>query len=680
MSFQSQCNSCSQKYLVPDHALGNAIRCPFCKKITAVAVPSSGTTNNEIPSSPTEGWSDGQQLASKASSPMKLLAGGILAVLLVVGVVATGLALSSRNEPAEKQIVQENANSEGTNDSEGKNLSTGKNAGPEVEENDLFQIQQIDAPAPNSEDAKFRLRVPKLKNPPQFIVRFHSVQRTVQNMQILADASGKSKELAGVLFLAQQLGQDFFTGINSRKPLGAYLHVNPDLQKSKLVMLVPVSNEAIFLAFLGSVNLQAQRGQDGIYTVRQFRIPERIAFRFAHGYAHFTIKNMDAIHPKNLINPEKIFSKTDESDFSTVVFLERIPESLRKQAIDLFRTGSENFKKQLPPAKTESEKVYDEKMWEIMVNLPVKLFEGGKELSLEMSLKPQEKMVETNLLLNGRKNSQLAADIASMGQIPSLFADLVQDNESTSGLVHLKMPEELLKSFQPVVAELRTKSLKKAKPEDREITEKLFDSLEPTLKAGELDLAGVFQTNADGKTASLVGGLKLVDAQKLENVLREIHKSLPPEDQKRLHFDVAKVNGASIHKLTIHDVLNEDDPLRKALGEQPLFLAFQKNALLFAGGAEARQLLEKALRLPPRKAPLFHWQTNLKQTVTFMGTTDLEKELADKIFTNQNPGRFLLTLEGGPALRLHNTFDLAILQYLSVLNQRQGKLLGIFEE
>src|SRR5262249_57190736 len=108
----------------------------------------------------------------------------------------------------------------------------------------------------------------------------------------------------------------------------------------------------------------------------------------------------------------------------------------------------------------------------------------------------------------------------------------------------------------------------------RRQVERLLKALLPSLQAGELD-AGVAVRGPKGGQFPVVGGVKLKEGAALGQTLRDLAKEAlqgaPEAVRSKVHLDVAKVGGATVHRLDVQDQF--DAKARKVFGDNPLFVA-----------------------------------------------------------------------------------------------------------
>jgi hypothetical protein len=189
-----------------------------------------------------------------------------------------------------------------------------------------------------------------------------------------------------------------------------------------------------------------------------------------------------------------------------------------------------------------------------------------------------------------------------------------------------------------------------------------FDAFMPTLKAAGLDWAFNLQGPGSDGLYTFMGGIKVRDGARLERVFRET----PPKDPTaEVRFDVEKVGPVGIHRVT----LKLDDDARRAFGDNPVYLAFRGDAVLFTAGAWGLGLLKDALEAAPATGKVMQLQVAASRLAP-LAKQRVAQEIARKVFGDDMDGdRLRLTLEGGKALTLRLSMTTKLIEYTSRIGQ-----------
>jgi hypothetical protein len=116
------------------------------------------------------------------------------------------------------------------------------------------------------------------------------------------------------------------------------------------------------------------------------------------------------------------------------------------------------------------------------------------------------------------------------------------------------------------------------------------------------------------------------DGARLERVLRET----PPKDPTvEVRFDVEKVGPVGIHRVT----LKMDDDARRVFGDNPVYLAFRDDAVLFTAGPRGLGLLKDTLEVAPASGKVMQLQVAASRLAPLAKQRSLRKL----------PAKFLVT-------------------------------------
>jgi hypothetical protein len=518
---------------------------------------------------------------------------------------------------------------------------------------------------------------------PTVVVRIKSLNGLMEDFKYLAKLSGVENE-------AQQ-GEDFFRNflgdkgsevIDPKRPLGMYGRITPDFMNSSGIVLLPVTQDKLFLDFLERFNITAKKGEDGVYTLStdSFQVPVPVYLRLANNYAYVTAQSKGDLANPKLPDPVQVFAGTRDALSSMTVHLDRIPETVKQFAVaglDL-RMAEEQTKKK--PGETKAqEELRKEILKDLTSQMASLIREGGKvEGFVDIDRKANEVIVE--LELAGAKGSKLAAGIAELGQAKSLFASLPGADAVLDLMLHVSAAENVRKALGVVIDEGFSKSLAGEKDAGkRAIAEKFLKALDPTLKAGEVDFGLVVRGPDANRSYSAVAGVKLKEGMALEQAIRDLVKILPERERAIVKLDAASVGGANIHRA---DVPGGGSALaQQTFGNNPMYLAIRSDAALLAAGPEALAALKEALVSQPKAAPLFQVQAAmgrlppaLLQTLA-QGNKDaaayVDKAAKDSFAGNaKGNDQVRLVVEAGQTLKVRYTVKAPVLKFIGQVAPR----------
>jgi hypothetical protein len=483
--------------------------------------------------------------------------------------------------------------------------------------------------------------------------------------------------------IAVQTGDRGLGGIDRKKPIGAYGWVGSHGDDSSLVMLVPVADEQAFLDLLGNFNIAPRKGGDGVYSAGVERVPDPIYFRFASGYAYVTARNRSVLDEDRLLAPAAVLARQgcvgsgdaaekksgsfdpfcpnpEPGILSLIVNIDRIPTEFKDLAVgELDRQLADAKERNAPLFETEWQRKFRlETIDEITGAIRTLLYEGG-ETSLHLDLDRKAGDVVLTVGVEGKPGSAMAAAIQALEQATSTTAGLLRKDAAMNGTLSFTLPEKLHELYVAMLDDGRRQALANAKTQiERTALTTAFEAFMPTLKAAELDWTfNLLGPGSDG-LYTFTGGVKVRDGARLEKIFRET----PPKDPTTdIRLDVEKVGPVGIHGVTVR----MDDAARRVFGDNPVYLAFRDDALLFAVGARGLEFLKEALAVAPATGKTMELQIAASRLAP-LAKERVAQDIARDVFGDDRDGdRIRLTLGGGKTLTLRLSMTTKLIEYTS---------------
>ncbi|MSR33035.1 MAG: hypothetical protein EXR99_16220 [Gemmataceae bacterium] len=501
--------------------------------------------------------------------------------------------------------------------------------------------------------------------PHGIVLRVQSIQQLVQNTLFLLESMGKLEEgrqIENVLKL--MIGTKGLEGIHTEKPLGLYGQIGANIFDSDLVGLIPIADQPTFLALLDKLNLKAKKGKGEVYSMEIPNFPFPLFFRFQDGYLLITVRTEQGIKE----------GKGGPKDFfiggkGNVIFFElnvaSLPEDLAKNLVPQIELQLVEEKNRKVPGETPAQEKFRQDMSEFFLQSIVQLFTQGERVSLALDLDRKTGDIDVSMSLSGKKDSDLAKSIDKMGSLPSLGASLKGKNSVFHFGTTLQLPDYLKNDFLANFLETLQGDLAKEKDAGRKaLMEKFLKAVTPSVAAGAIDLGLDVRAEQNGKF-SFVAGLKVANGKGLEEVLRQMHKALPPMEQKNMQLDAFPLkNGTMAHKLLV-PVPPMDVPL---FGSGPLFLAILDNKVLLSGGANGKEALEEVAARPLGKSQALEFSMALNAGAPLLakGIANAES-LAQKAFAKSpKADTWEIKASGGKELSLKMNLKSPVLKFMSL--------------
>jgi hypothetical protein len=166
-----------------------------------------------------------------------------------------------------------------------------------------------------------------------------------------------------------------------------------------------------------------------------------------------------------------------------------------------------------------------------------------------------------------------------------------------------------------------------------------------------------------------VGGLKLVDGDKIESLVKELASQIPEADRADLKFDASSVGEFKVHKLDVAKKFDKD--AKQILGENPIYFAFRKDALIVALGEGGLAALSEALQTSAGAAPVAKGTVNLKGLVPLMKDDPRAEGLARKSFLKAGDDTVTFTAQGGEALQVKLQVKGPVIKFLAAIGDKK---------
>lgn len=520
--------------------------------------------------------------------------------------------------------------------------------------------------------------IKKAEARPALVVRVKPIDGLIADVKYLAEVVGKGEEANQFeQLLKSQIGEEGFKGIDTKKPLGFYGLLKPDLKQIGGVALVPVADEKAVLDLLDKFNVKAEKGKDGIYTVTGDKNKVDTYFRFANNYLYVASPSKSALLEANLLDPAHVLGSQGAATVSASFQFSKIPEEVKKLVMGGLELRAADIKSDKGPKETEAVHELKTKLVDDIAKRVSTLIDDGGDLTLSFNIDREAKDLSFDVSLAGKSGSKLAERIAELGQAKSLFAGALGSDSALSLLLHWSLPEELRKAAEPVIDEAVKKAMENARDDaQRQQAEKFFKALEPTFKSGELDAGFSLRGPIKEGTYTFVIGVKLKDGAPLNKAVQDLVKALPERDQERIKLGAESVGDVKVHKLDV--AATYDERARRILGDSPVYLAIRDNALVITGGPEALSTIKEALSAEPRTAPPLQGQMAVARLAPLMAIADPQKNkgapaAAKKVFgATSGDDKIQVVFSGGKELRLKFSVKALVLKFAAETQKDSG--------
>jgi hypothetical protein len=509
---------------------------------------------------------------------------------------------------------------------------------------------------------------------PTLTVRIRSIDSLIADGKYLATLAGaeeQARQIDG--FIKAKIGPKGLDGIDPKRPIGLYGSLGANgLVDSTIVLLVPITDEKAFLDLLDRLDLRADRGKDGIYTVTPQNSPFAVYLRFANKYLYATIRDKDVIAKGKLPDPASLLPAGETGAASVTLRIDQIPNDIKQIALNQIDLKLADAQDEKLPNETELQRKLKVQMIKNLSQQVTSLIKDGQALTVKFDLNRTTNEMAVEVSLSGKSGSKLAASIADLGQSKSLFGGALGADSAMNGLLHLVLPEDVRKALDPVVDEMVQQTLQKERDDKkRALAEKLLNVLTPTFKQGELDTA--FTLRGPGKDGryGLVVGVKVKDGKAIDQTAREMVALLPEGDRNKIKLDAESAGDIKIHRADVQK--DFDAKARELLGDNPMYMAIRADAWFFAFGEGGLEALKEALAAKPQAGPQVQFEMALKRFARALAqdNKDAEKFAEEAFAQGKDNDRIRFTLDGGKALQTRLSLKTPVLKFFSLMREKE---------
>lgn len=387
---------------------------------------------------------------------------------------------------------------------------------------------------------------------PAIEVRLRSVNDLLDKVEYLGGIANQPEPAKQAAAFVKALTDEKkgIEGIDPARPTGLYASITKDVVDSPVVLMIPLADEEAFLGLLtGKLGLEPKKGDDGVYKLDVPNIPAPVYFRFANKYVYATVQTVGSIDAKKLLDPKAFFATTDSAVLSAKVYFDRLPAEVKKTVLAQYELKVNDAKERKEPNESDAQRKL--RQWALDQSTAVmqQIFDGAEVVTLRLLVEPKSDDLTLEAFVKAKQSTTLYTVFDRLEGRVGPATWLEPKAAMLSAAAKLGLRDDARKSLAPVIDELVKEAIANAKESDRGPTKLIFDAILPTLKAGELETSFyATEANADGKIGGMLT-LKVAEGLGIEKTLKQFAPFIP-ESAAKFEFDVKKVEGVSLHKLT----------------------------------------------------------------------------------------------------------------------------------
>ncbi|MBC7815270.1 MAG: hypothetical protein IAG10_00050 [Planctomycetaceae bacterium] len=429
---------------------------------------------------------------------------------------------------------------------------------------------------------------------PAVVVSVKSYSELLTDSQYLGNALRQPViGLALPGFLAQVTGGKGLKGLETAKPIGAYLTVSSEGQPKDFVVFVPVASEQQFSETLEA--LLSAPTTTGMTRQYQPKNGGRPIFAKVLPKHFMFAQNAEAL--TDTADPDKLVKST--ADITIEIDLTKIADNLKEGFLTQIeaQTATAELRK---PSETEAQRFGREAGQKLSLEAVRRLAMDGERLSLGLNVDAKAKNMSLDLGFTAKPGTALAQACASYAKTESPFANIVSAQTIGSFLISSPLSDTVQATLLQMLAngERAQKEKNQNLPADKlenatRALRNTTDTIRKSIQRGRWDQALAVNSAGAGKIQVLLA-VKAANARELAQLFEDVARN-----ESAIQFDIAKVGSTRIHSIQ----LPPDVEREKHLGNGPMFLAFSDESLLFAHGTDSLDALKAALEGKASKTP-----------------------------------------------------------------------------
>jgi hypothetical protein len=503
---------------------------------------------------------------------------------------------------------------------------------------------------------------------PAVLVRVKALDDLLVDARYLVKQAGREEEVKQFeKMIKARTGPKGLEGIDTKKPIGLYGSLSPQLDQSQGVLLLPIADEKTFLEFLDGLDLKPEKDATDLYTLTLPNIPVPVEFRFAHGYMYATAKYKVGLPAKDKLPLPATVLSGGEGMLSVTTNIDRIPMQLRKFAISASSLQLGNMKEEAPPGETPAHKELREAaLDEMAVQVKSVLTDGGAVM-LKLDVDREKHDLSLSFSFGSKPGSGLEKEFSALSKVKSVAPGLAGKDSAMGGFLHLAVPKNLLKALGALVDEGFEKGLGNLDPGARDLFSPLADAFKPTAKEGKLGLGVSVRGPAKNGKYTVVGSLRLTNGESIEKAIKRIVDKLPEEAKKPIKLDADTAAGVNIHRITPDHI---PDHAKEVLGDGPVYFAVRKDALIVAGGEQALDAIKQALTVEPKAGGPLHLELSVSRIARLMARENpAAPEAAKKAFKEEGSDKVRLSVTAGNKIEVKLNVKSAVITFAALLDK-----------
>ena len=435
---------------------------------------------------------------------------------------------------------------------------------------------------------------------PAVVISIAKMTEQLADAKYLVDAAGFGQ----MAFLINVQADQFLKGIDNDKAAGVLLFFEEENPMPKALGFVPVKNLEDVLDTIANNVGEIEEGDDYVTVITDSE--QEILIKESGGYAFLSDnKEMFSSIPEN---PGKMLGDLPTKyNFSAKVFGQRIPESLRGQAIEMIREGYEAQLQQMEDMGEDLAAGIQQGNLDFQMKQIESMIHETDNLVIGFSADKETKSMYFDMEMIGLEGSMLAKRCeATANGKPTRFSGFVNEENSAFNMntCFSILPDDA-KNYKELIAQMKETGLEEFEAdgdlsdEDLEKIEGamdvIIDVLNSTLDAGIMD-GGAVARIKKGDT-NIAMGAALTNPQKIETLVKEnisLLKDALGEDLQ-VKLNSGSHQGVNMHTLVVSIPEEEEETIENFGDQLTIVLGIGKDTIYAAAGNDPYPTLKEAM-------------------------------------------------------------------------------------
>lgn len=383
--------------------------------------------------------------------------------------------------------------------------------------------------------------------------------------------------------VAQLTGGNGLKGLDTTRPIGAYLTVSSDGQPKDFVVFIPLTSEKLFSETLQA--LFSAPTTTGMIREYQPKNGGRPIFAKVSPKHFLFAQNAEAL--AETPDPDKLVKSP--ADIAVELDLTKIGDNLKEgflAQVDAQAAATA----QRNPSETEAQYAGREAGRKLSLEAVRRLAMDGDRLSLGFNLDAKAKNVSLDLGFTAKPGTALAQACASYAKTESPFVGLI--SKQTVGSFFFSAPisesvQRLMKATIESSQQEQEAKLQDLPADQREAfrrgAQQMIQVAQESIQRGRWDQALVVNATESGKF-QVLSAMKIAKGRDLSKFAESLAAVYPS-----IRFNVAEVGGARVHSIALPPEFEE------AFGSGPAHVAVSEDQILFALGGDSLAATKAAL-------------------------------------------------------------------------------------